>query len=119
MEQGIAPFAAGSENGLTVALDGTLTEALRDEGLGREIINKVQNLRKKSGFEVSDRIDLAVVGDDTIERVLQSHGERLAGETLAMLVADQGLEFRDEFTVDGHEVSIAIRRRTGQTGSES
>ncbi len=56
---------AGGAQGLTVALDTTLTDALRAEGLAREIINKVQNLRKKSGLEVSDRIDLAVSGSAT------------------------------------------------------
>ena len=61
-EEGMPPFVATGPAGLTVALDTTLTHELRAEGLCREIINKVQNLRKKSGLEVADRIQLVVTG---------------------------------------------------------
>ena len=112
VEEGVAPYVAGSENGLTVALDTTLTPELVDEGLCREIINKVQNLRKKSGLEVQDRIRLAVSGDDDVARVLVVHGEHLAGETLAVLAdPTEELEHADAFEVDGHEIRVSLARR--------
>ena len=112
VEAGIAPFVAGSAEGLTVALDTTLTPELRDEGLAREIVNKVQNLRKKSGFAVEDRIVLHVDGGEDPRRVLAAHGERITGETLAVLCEDgSNLPHQDSFAVDGIEVSIAIDRR--------
>ncbi len=112
VEAGIAPYAAGSTDGLTVALDTTLTAELRDEGLAREIVNKVQNLRKKSGFAVEDRIVLHVDGGDDVRRVLAAHGERVTGETLAALVEEgTNLPHQDSFAVDGIDVSIAIDRR--------
>ena len=112
VEQGIGAFAAGSTDGLTVALDKTLTQELRDEGLSREIVNKVQNLRKKSGFAVADRIVLHVHGDADVRRALDQHGERVTGETLAILSQeDADLPYTDSFTVEGIAVSIAIDRQ--------
>ncbi len=72
-----------AEGGYTVALDPTITPELRAEGLARELINRVQRLRRDSGFEVSDRIRLEVAGDDELLTALRSHQEFVAGETLA------------------------------------
>jgi len=114
VEQGIPPFAAGSQDGLTVALDTTLTPELRDEGLCREIINRVQNLRKKSGLDVADRIDLHVDGNDDVTRALAAHADHVASETLAVWSTDDDLPHRDAFAVDGHDVRVALRRRDGK-----
>lgn len=111
VEQGIPPYAAGSQDGLTVALDTTLTPVLRDEGLSREIINRVQNLRKKSGLDVADRIRLQVAGDDDVTRALAAHSDHVASETLAAWSTDDDLPHRDEFEVDGHAVRVALARR--------
>ena len=110
---GVPPFAAGGEDGLTVALDTTLDQDLRDEGLAREIVNKVQNLRKKSGFAVADRIVLHVAGDDDVDRVLARHGDHIRRETLAAPADTADLPHRDTFTVDGKTITIAVDRATG------
>jgi len=110
-EEGVAPWVAGSDQGLTVALDTTLTADLRAEGLCREIINKVQNLRKKSGLEVSDRIELVVAGSRQVQEAVAAHGERIRTETLAVGVADTGeLAYKDTFEIDGNEIAIALER---------
>jgi len=112
LEEGLGAHAAGSQDGLTVALETTLTRELRDEGLCREIVNKVQNLRKQSGFAVADRIVLHVTGDGDVLRALERHGTRVTDETLAEFSRDaSGLPHADSFTVDGASVSIAIDRR--------
>jgi len=112
VEQGRGTHAAGSESGLTVALETALTQELRDEGLSREIINKVQNLRKQSGFAVADRIVLCVDGDADVQRTLARYENRVTGETLAVLRRDDmDLPYTDSFTVDSTSVSIAIDRR--------
>ena len=112
LEEGLGAHAAGSQDGLTVALETTLTRELRDEGLCREIVNKVQNLRKQSGFAVADRIVLHVTGDGDVLRALERHGTRVTDETLAEFSRDaSGLPHTDSFTVDGASVSIAIDRR--------
>jgi len=112
VEEGVGTYAAGSADGLTVALETTLTTELRDEGLSREIINKVQNLRKQSGFAVADRIVLHVGGDDVVEGALERFGDRVTDETLAVFSRDVvDLPYSDNFTVDDVTVSIAIDRR--------
>ena len=110
-ETGIAPYVAGGAGGLTVALDTTLTEDLRQEGLCREIINKIQNLRKNSGLEVSDRIDLRIDGPDEVLAAVARFDERIRRETLAVDVASAGdLAYKDTFKIDDYEIDVALRR---------
>jgi isoleucyl-tRNA synthetase len=110
-QEGVPPFVAGAQGGLLVALDTTLDDELRAEGLAREIVNRIQNLRKKSGLAVSDRIRLSVAGDDTVRAVLERHGERISGETLAVeIAADTDLPYQETFKVDGVEIDIALDR---------
>ena len=112
VEQGVGTYAAGSADGLTVALETTLTSELREEGLCREIINKVQNLRKQSGFAVADRIVLHVGGSDDVRGALARFGGHVTDETLAVFSRDEeDLPYTDNFTVDDVPVSIAIDRR--------
>jgi len=59
--QDIDGWLVASQNGMTVALDITITENLRKEGVARELVNRIQNLRKDSGFEVTDRIMLSIL----------------------------------------------------------
>jgi isoleucyl-tRNA synthetase len=93
-----------------LALDTRLSRELVLEGLARELINRIQNLRKESQLEVSDRIRLALSGDDDILAAVEAHRERIQDETLAVK-----LEFRDgdlkagsEFTIDGHRLAIGL-----------
>jgi len=110
-EQGIGSFVAAGSQGLTVALDTTLTGDLRQEGLAREIINKVQNLRKKSGLEVSDRIELSITGSEAVLEAVEAHRERITGETLALGVASgRELAYKDSFDIDDHAIGIALDR---------
>ena len=111
VETGVAPFVAAGSNGLTVALDTTLTDDLIAEGLSREIINRVQNLRKQSGLEVSDRIILHVAGSPAVCEIVAQHAERISTETLATTLTEaEDLPHRDHFEVDGQEVTIALNR---------
>ncbi len=110
-EEGIPPFVAAGQDGLTVALDTTLTDALRAEGLCREIINKVQNLRKKSGLEVADRIRLVVSGAPAVQAAVTAHTDWLQRETLATSIASSGeLPHHDTFKVEEVEVTIALAK---------
>ena len=112
LETGIDPYVATSAGGLTVALDTTLTEDLRLEGLCREIINKVQNLRKTSGLAVSDRIGLRIAGAERVAEVVARFGEHIAAETLAeQLDPDVELPFQDNFSIDDIEITIALGKR--------
>ncbi len=110
-QEGIAPFAATGQGGLTVALDTTIDDALRAEGLAREIINKIQNLRKKSGLEVSDRIVVSVTGPEAVLDAVRTHADRIRLETLAeSLAADGELPHRDEFRIEDSDITIMLAR---------
>ena len=108
-EAGTGSFGAGSGQGLTLALDTALDDELRSEGLCRELINKVQNLRKKSGLEVSDRIELVVAGAPAVLEVVQKHSERIMADTLAVAVASAGeMPYKESFSIDELEITIAL-----------
>jgi len=81
--QDIPGWLVSSENGITVALDITLTEELRQEGIARELINRVQNLRKDSGLEVTDKINLFVECSLELQNAIQKNGEYVCNEVLA------------------------------------
>jgi isoleucyl-tRNA synthetase len=110
-ETGLGPYVAAAGNGLTVALETTLSEELVLEGLCREIVNRIQNLRKKSGLAVSDRIELSVSGSQPIGEVIARYRERIAQETLARSV-DSGLDlpYQDRSRIDDIEIVIALRK---------
>jgi isoleucyl-tRNA synthetase len=102
-------FAVASENGLTVALDITITEDLRLEGLARDFINRLQNLRKDSGLEVQDKINVWVdKSNPLIINALQTHQEYIQTETQAL-----SLEFTDnvagaEFEIEEFKFPVKI-----------
>jgi isoleucyl-tRNA synthetase len=109
-------FATADEGGFTVALDPTITPELRLEGLARELVNRVQNLRKESGLEVQDRIRLGIFGDGEILDVSAAWGPFVAGETLAVELETgsvndfEGYESSREVDLDGVAGTIALAR---------
>ena len=101
--------------GYVVGLDTSLTEELLAEGLAREVVSRVQRLRREAGLEVSDRIRLAVAGSESLEEVVRSHRDRIGGETLALEIetgeiAAAGLEHVQELEIDGKRVTVALSR---------
>jgi isoleucyl-tRNA synthetase len=105
-------FVAGSDGDLTVILDTRLTPELLREGTAREIVNRIQNFRKESGFEVSDRIALSLRVPEEVSVVLREFGEHICMETLA-----EGLEegekdwpFRTEFKAGEHAIEVWMKR---------
>ncbi len=81
--QDIPGWLVASENGLTVALDITISESLKSEGIAREIVNRVQNLRKESGFDVVDRILLQVETTSQIQKAIAENKVYICDEVLA------------------------------------
>jgi isoleucyl-tRNA synthetase len=73
-----------NEGSLTVALDPTLTEELVREGLVRDLVRGIQNLRKERGLAVTDRIALFLHGPEDVRRAVEAFQDHLAGETLAV-----------------------------------
>jgi isoleucyl-tRNA synthetase len=78
----IEGWLVASSGALTVALDVTLTDALKKEGIARELVNRIQNLRKESGFELTDRISVQFQKDDHIENAIETNLDYIKTETL-------------------------------------
>ena len=81
--QDIPGWAVTSQDNFTVALDMTITDELFNEGLAREIVNRVQTLRKNTGLEVTDRIEISIEKNNKIEPAIQRYGSYICAETLA------------------------------------
>ena len=100
--QDIPGWAVTSEGNFTVALDMTITEELFNEGLAREIVNRVQTLRKNTGFEVTDRIEISIEKNEKIEPAIQRYGSYICAETLANAIQQvehlEGDVLEDELT---------------------
>lgn len=104
----------------TAALDPALTQSLREEGLARELVNRVQRLRKKSGLEITDRISLTIAGPQDLRRSAEAFGEFIAGETLAtayrVVEEDEpveGSQAVQEVEMDGVPGRIGISKADG------
>lgn len=80
--QDIEGWLVASSGPLTVALDITIDEALRKEGIARELVNRIQNIRKESGFEVTDKIDIKILKDGFVENAVSSNEDYIKTETL-------------------------------------
>ena len=72
-----------SQDGFTVALDVTITDNLKQEGLARELVNRIQNIRKEKGFEVTDKIKISVEKNEVLENAVTNNLSYICGETLA------------------------------------
>ncbi len=102
-------FAVAMENNVFTILDTTLTKELVDEGLARELISKVQQLRKQNDFEMMDRIRIEICADDEVASAVEAHKDYIMKETLADEVA-QGSELA-EYDLNGHKTGIAVQKK--------
>jgi len=80
--QDIPGWLVANSNGITVALDITISEELRKEGIARELVNRIQNIRKDSGFEVTDKIKVQILKNDSIEQAVLANESYIKSETL-------------------------------------
>jgi isoleucyl-tRNA synthetase len=80
--QDIAGWLVASQGNLTVALDVNITNELKNEGIARELVNRIQNIRKDSGLEVTDKIKLYIQADGIIETAVRSNETYIKNETL-------------------------------------
>ena len=106
----IPGWLVASEGGLTVALDITLTDDLKKEGISRDIVNRVQNLRKDKGMEVQDKISIQYFsGDETTKQAVEKFKEYIQKETQALeLEYKNELSNGTELDIDGVPIRIAI-----------
>ena len=108
----IPGMLVANDGPLTVALDINITEVLRAEGLARELVNRIQNLRKSADFNVTDRINVQLSAHPEIEQAISHFGEVVKTETLATEInVEEGFEGGEEVAlVDDIKVNIAVKR---------
>jgi isoleucyl-tRNA synthetase len=107
----IEGWLVASKNGLTVALDVTLTEDLLKEGVAREFINKIQNIRKESGFQVLDRVVVKVIKNEALESALKDFYNYISNEILSneIILVDQLDSYHEvEFNETTLKLSISV-----------
>jgi isoleucyl-tRNA synthetase len=112
LREDIEGWLVESEEGLTVALDTHLTEDLVAEGLAREFVNRVQNMRKDAGFKITDRIRITYAASDRLAPVLRSMSGYIASETLAVELSPGYVEGEAHATVEvnGETATVGLER---------
>ncbi|MDE2701813.1 MAG: isoleucine--tRNA ligase [Chloroflexota bacterium] len=112
--EGIAGLAVAVDSQLAVGISTELDSALELEGLARELVHAIQGLRRDAGFEIADRISLAIAGPDLPE-LLAAHAEEIAGEVLAENVrvgSLEGAEARGEIRIGDSAYAIELERQS-------
>ena len=105
-------FATETGNDITVVLNTKLTPELIEEGFVREIISKVQTMRKEAGFEVMDKIVLSFKAEKTICDVFAAHKEQIQSEVLAVEIKEGALEgYQKEWNINGHKVELGVEKQ--------
>jgi len=109
--QDIEGWLVANQGNLTVALDVTITDELRKEGNARELVNRVQNLRKESGFDVTDKIKLIIQKNDILEQSIIANEQYIKTETLTNeLVFEDKVEKGTEIAFDDVNTKILIQK---------
>ena len=101
-------LVASSENGVTIALETALNDELEAEGLARELVSKLQNLRKECGFEVTDRINILYTATGKAAAAVEKYREYISGEVLgASLQSGPG---DTELDINGEKISVSVSK---------
>ena len=99
--QDVPGWSVASDGKITVALDINISEELHFEGLARELVNRIQNLRKESGFEVTDRINVNIAKNEILQSAVKNNFDYIRTETLT-----DKLNFSDSPFPNGQEVEL-------------
>ena len=104
-------YVSDSDHGITVVLDTNLTPELLEEGFVREIISKVQTMRKDAGFEVMDHIRVSMQDNDKVQKVIQDNEAQIKSEVLADKVSYDGAKgFVKEWSINGEKVTLGVEK---------
>ncbi len=103
-------FESLGDKGVTVVIDKNLTPELIEEGNVREIISKIQTMRKDSGFEVMDRIRVAFSGNATVLEIALRNAAEIMDETLCDSITEGVLEFSKEWNINGETVTLSVEK---------
>jgi isoleucyl-tRNA synthetase len=111
LSEDIPGWLVANEGRLTVALDITITEELREEGLARELVNRIQNIRKTNGFEITDKIRIQITDNDVVRSAMNKWESYILTQTLA-----ESIEFTDSvqdgvsLDLDDFDLSMSVKK---------
>ncbi len=109
--QDIEGWLVANSGGITVALDITISDALRQEGVARELVNRIQNLRKDSGFEVTDKIRIEMEAPSALRAAIEANADYIKSETLTDTIAfADSVPSGTEITFDDLKTKILISK---------
>jgi len=104
-------FVSDSYSGVTVVLDTKLTPELIEEGFVREIISKIQTMRKDAGFEVMDHIVISQAGNDKIKAIIENNAEEIKSEVMAdNIILDSAKGFTKDWHLNGEDVTLGVEK---------
>ncbi|MDY6892173.1 MAG: isoleucine--tRNA ligase [Chloroflexota bacterium] len=101
------------ESGLVVMVDSDITPELADEGLARELVHRLQTMRKQAGFDIADHIDTYYQGEESVQRVMEKSASYIRQETLSQTLVDDTPPdgaFVKSHRIDGNEVTLAVKK---------
>ena len=109
ISEDIPGWLVANEGRLTVALDITVTEDLRKEGLARELVNRIQNLRKSNGYDITDKIAVTVLSSDEMDEAIKEYNDYIANQVLAVSVEITDHAISDATVLDFEDFNLSVR----------
>ena len=109
ISEDIPGWLVANEGRLTVALDITVTESLRKEGLARELVNRIQNLRKSNGYDITDKIVVTILSTDEMDDAIKEFNEYIANQVLAVSVEITEHAISDATVLDFEDFNLSVR----------
>ena len=112
ISEDIPGWLVANEGRLTVALDITVTEDLRKEGLARELVNRIQNLRKSSGFDITDKIHVSILSCEEMDEAIYDYKDYIANQVLAesIEIMDNAISDATELDFEDFKLSVKIEK---------
>ena len=105
-------YVSENDNTVTVVLDTNLTPELIEEGFVRELISKIQTMRKEAGFEVMDHIAVSYIADEKVTGIFAKYGEEIKSEVLADAISSGDLKgYEKEWSINGESVQLAVEKQ--------
>ena len=111
ISEDIPGWLVANEGKLTVALDITVTDELRKEGIARELVNRIQNLRKAKDFEITDRIVIRLSSNLLFDNAISEFENYIKTQVLADVIEIENQLFEDEIEIDDEKLTVSIRKQ--------
>ena len=99
-----------TEKDVTVVLDTNLTDSLIEEGFVREIISKIQTMRKEAGYEVQDHIEIFCEGNEKIDSIILNNSNEIMSDTLGESVSKGVKGYSKEWSINGEKVTLSVNK---------